>query len=226
MAVKAVLMDFYGTIVHEDGPCVSKICDLIASTASESVEASDVAAFWWDIYQTLFKNSAGKRFINKKQIALRSLQKTVQYFGSSQDASLLVKPLYEQWKTPPIFDDSKAFLKKCPVPVCFVSNSDHDDLQQAIIYHELLPETFITSEDARCYKPDSVIFQHTLNCLSLTKNDVIFIGDSITCDVIGALQTGIDVIWLNRDNKPISQYLNPSRVCSSLIDVLRMGIFE
>lgn len=225
MPKKAILLDFYGTTVHEDGLCINQICKAVSQSCKQPRRVEDISAFWWKIYCSLFTNASGKRFITKKQIILMSLQKTIQFFESSENAEKLVQSIYRHWQAPPIFDEVKTFFAKSPVPICIVSNSDREDIQSAIIHHELLPETFVTSQDAKCYKPDSVIFQHALNCLSLTKDEVIFIGDSITCDVVGATKAGIDVIWLNRAKKPISHYLDSDMVCSNLLEVLAKDLF-
>lgn len=225
MPKKAILLDFYGTVVHEDEVYVNKICQDIANACENPPVIEEIESFWWNIYHSLCTTSSGKRFINKKQIMLMALKKTIKYFNSEENPEKLIQAIYYHWQAPKIFEDAKTFFAKIPVPVCIVSNSDREDIQSAIIHHELLPETFVTSQDVKCYKPDSIIFQHALNCLSLTKNDVIMIGDSISCDVVGAKKTDIDVIWMNRKNKPISLYLDPNMVCNNLLEVLEKDLF-
>lgn len=225
MPKKAILLDFYGTVVHEDEVYVNKICHDIAKACENPPLIDEIESFWWDIYHSLCTTSSGKRFINRKQIMLMALKKTIRYFDSEENPEKLIQLIYHHWQAPEIFEDAKTFFAKVPVPVCIVSNSDRDDIQSAIIHHELLPETFVTSQDVKCYKPDSIIFQHALNCISLTKNDVIVIGDSISCDVVGAKKTDIDVIWMNRKNKPISPYLDPDMVCNNLLEVLEKDLF-
>lgn len=49
-------------------------------------------------------------------------------------------------------------------------------------------------------KPDIKIFNYALEKLMLSKEDVIHIGDLFGSDVMGGLNAGIDVIWLNHRN--------------------------
>ena len=54
--VKAIFIDFYGTVVFEDGENVSRISNRIFETGkAESV--SQVSSYWWNVFKTLFENS-------------------------------------------------------------------------------------------------------------------------------------------------------------------------
>jgi len=47
-------------------------------------------------------------------------------------------------------------------------------------------------------KPDSSIFQHALDLLSLKNDEAIMVGDKLTTDILGANRTGIKSTWINR----------------------------
>lgn len=49
--VKAVFLDFYGTVVHEDGEIIKKITDIIMETGCVD-DRSKIGAFWWNEFQT------------------------------------------------------------------------------------------------------------------------------------------------------------------------------
>lgn len=56
----------------------------------------------------------------------------------------------------------------------------------------------MTSETARSYKPSEVIFNEVLLMLKLARNEVLFIGDSIQVDMLGAAGAGIKGILIDR----------------------------
>ena len=74
---------------------------------------------------------------------------------------------------------------------------------QAIDYHGLKPAGVFTSEDARSYKPRKELFELALQKTGLKPDEVIHIGDSISSDVKGASELGINALWLNRFGKNI-----------------------
>lgn len=47
-------------------------------------------------------------------------------------------------------------------------------------------------------KPDPSLFQHALDLLGVSKEEVIMVGDKLTTDVLGANQAGITSVWINR----------------------------
>ena len=200
MSIKAFFVDFYGTVVHEDGEVIKKITDIICKTGRVD-DSSEVGAFWWKDFQTMFTNSFGETFETQRVLEEKSLVHTLERFGSDADAKELSNMMFEHWIKPPIFEDSKEFFEKSPLPVYVVSNIDTSDILQAISYHDLHPAGVFTSEDAGSYKPRKELFELALKSTNLSPDEVIHIGDSVSSDVKGAAKVGIKALWLNRFGK-------------------------
>ena len=200
--IKALFVDFYGTIVHEDGEVIKKITDIIQKTGVAE-DKSEIDSFWWKDFQTMFQNSYGDTFETQRALEEKSLMHTLAKFQSSADAKELSDLMFEHWVKPPIFEDSKEFFEKCPLPIYIVSNIDTVDINRAIEYHNLKPAGIFTSEDARAYKPRKELFELALKKTGLAPEEVIHIGDSISSDVKGASALGIHTLWLNRFGKEV-----------------------
>ena len=205
--LKAVFCDFYGTVVFEDDEPISIILEKIFQSGNAESK-KEIGAFWWQRFSTLCKNSFGNTFRTQRELEIQSLAETLERFGVEDDAVRLSEPQFSYWKEPPIFADSKAFFAKCPVPIYIVSNIDTADLISALNFHELKPESVVTSEKARAYKPRSEIFLYALQKFELKPHEVIHICDSITSDVMGSNAASIRSIWLNRKNKQASSEVN------------------
>lgn len=202
--LKAVFLDFYGTVVHEDGDVINKITRIIMSTG-QAGDRSQIGAFWWKEFQSLYINSYGDTFETQRELEYRSLKRTLQEFGSDADAGELSNMMFEHWVKPPIFEEAREFFEKCPVPVYIVSNIDKKDIQCALEYHRLKPEGVFTSEDARSYKPREELFRLALHTTGLDAGEVVHIGDSLTSDVKGAGALGIHALWLNRSGRDVPE---------------------
>ena len=200
--IQALFVDFYGTIVHEDGEVIKKITDIIQKTGVAEYK-SEIDSFWWKDFQTMFQNSYGDTFETQRALEEKSLVHTLAKFQSTADAKELSNLMFEHWVKPPIFEDSKEFFEKSPLPIYIVSNIDTDDINLAIEYHNLKPAGVFTSEDARSYKPRKELFELALEKTGLAPEEVIHIGDSISSDVKGASALGIHTLWLNRFGKEI-----------------------
>ena len=204
MSIKAFFLDFYGTIVHEDGEVIKKITKIIYDTGKVK-NPSEVDSFWWKDFQTMFMNSYGDAFETQRALEKKSLEHTLEQFESSADAKELSEMMFAHWVNPPIFEDSKEFFEKSPLPVYVVSNIDTADILEAMDFHGLKAAGVFTSEDAKSYKPRKELFELALKKSGLNADEVIHIGDSLSSDVKGANSLGIRALWLNRFGKEIPE---------------------
>ena len=198
--IKAFFLEFYGTVVHEDGEVVKKISQLIYETG-KAESPSEVDSFWWKDFQNLFNNSYGNTFETQRALEKKSIKHTLEKFASNENIDKLSNYMFEHWVKPPIFEESKKFFEISPLPIYIVSNIDANDVLRAIEFHQLSPSGIFTSEDAKAYKPRKELFELALNTTGLHADEVIHIGDSLSSDVKGASSVGIKAIWLNRFNK-------------------------
>ena len=214
--IKAIFIDFYGTVVYEDGEIVSKISKMIYETGNAQ-SASQVDSYWWNSFRTLFENSYGENFKTQRELETKSLVDTIEHFGSSVDGNILSNEMFDYWRRPPIFEESKQFFQDCPVPIYIVSNIDRADILEAIDFHGLNPQAVFTSEDANSYKPRKELFEIALKKTGLSAGEVLHIGDSLSSDIKGANSVGINAIWINRTGKDIPDKVT---VVSNLLEVL------
>lgn len=217
--IRAIFLDFYGTVVHEDDEVIKIITKKIYDTG-KALDIKEIGQYWWRTFQSLFVNSYGTSFRTQRAFELKSLEDTISHFQSTEDAEKLSELMFQYWTNPDIFEDSKEFFRKCPLPIYIVSNIDTLDLQKALEVHNLKPEGVYTSEDARSYKPRKELFELALTKACVSPKEVVHIGDSISSDVKGAAALGINTIWMNRFNKIIPEGVG--NTATSLMEVLEL----
>jgi putative hydrolase of the HAD superfamily len=89
---------------------------------------------------------------------------------------------------------------------------------------ELVPyfEEIIISGAIGKGKPDTAMFLHALDRLSLKKEEVIMVGDNLMTDILGANRTGIKSVWINRHDRNQGE-ISPDyeiKELSELLDLL------
>lgn len=215
--VRAVFIDFYGTVVYEDGAVIREVTREISETGNKETPVN-IGAYWWKEFQSAFMSSFGEDFRLQRELELESLKKTIRYFHSSADPEKLSRQMFAYWMAPPIFEESKSFFAASPVPVYVVSNIDRADVIAAIEFHGLKPNGIFTSEDARAYKPRKELFELALRETGLRADQVVHIGDSLSSDVHGADQAGISAIWVNRGGREVPEGVS---AVSNLMEVFR-----
>jgi len=91
-------------------------------------------------------------------------------------------------------------------------------LKKSSIKHYI--SDIIVSEEVGVSKPNPRIFEYTLNRLNhRDKDSVIIIGDSLTSDIQGGINFGIDTCWLNLNKIQNKTSIKPKYCFNSLEDL-------
>lgn len=88
---------------------------------------------------------------------------------------------------------------------------------------ELAPylEDVVISEEINLSKPDPAIFKHALERLNVTdKSKVLMVGDSLSSDIQGGINAGIDTCWFNPKHHPNTTSIHPKYEINSLTKLL------
>jgi 2-haloacid dehalogenase len=224
--VAALMLDFYGTVVHEDDAVLAAICAQVASTLTAPVPVSDIARQWSGWFAEECASSAGEAFKSQCDIVRLSLARLLDALGSPEDPDQLTLAQFAYWRRPPLFEDAHEFLRRVKIPVCVVSNIDRADIEAAIDYHGLAFDHVVTSEDAKSCKPRPELFELALDLVGARRDAVLHAGDSRSSDVAGANNAGISVAWVNRSARPRPAEVSPWAEVASLAelaDLLKTG---
>ena len=198
---RALLLDFYGTVVEEDDVQIGQICDTIAEASPLAVTPTEVGSFWGRVFGQMCAESFHSTFRSQKELEWLSLQSVLRHFACDLDPDHLSQGLYDYWSYPALFPESKEVLAQCRMPICLVSNIDNAELQSALRYNGLDFDLVVTSEDCRAYKPRREMFDRALSLLGTSSEEVLHVGDSLGSDVRGARSLGIPVLWVNRKDR-------------------------
>jgi FMN phosphatase YigB (HAD superfamily) len=82
-----------------------------------------------------------------------------------------------------------------------------EELQKANVLH--LFESTIFSSDYTCMKPSLQMYEMALKPFDIDKSEVIFMGDSLRCDIEGAKRAGLSTVWINpaRNSHPAADFV-------------------
>ena len=80
----------------------------------------------------------------------------------------------------------------------------------------------VLSEEVGCQKPNPRIFEEALRMNGLQAEDVVMIGDSWNSDIQGAINAGIDQIWIRKSKDPIPAGQTATYLVQSLFEVMEI----
>jgi YjjG family noncanonical pyrimidine nucleotidase len=83
-------------------------------------------------------------------------------------------------------------------------------------------EEIVVSEAIGFAKPSPEIFHYALSKLDLTPTEVLYIGDSLTHDYVGAIQVNIDFCYYNRKNQVLAPEIKPKFIINKLLNLLEL----
>lgn len=81
-------------------------------------------------------------------------------------------------------------------------------------------DDIVISEEVALSKPDPKIFEQALHNLKYTdKSKVLMVGDSLTSDIQGGINFGIDTCWFNPNKIPNKTTIKPNYEIYNLIEL-------
>lgn len=78
---------------------------------------------------------------------------------------------------------------------------------------------YFISEKVGAEKPSKEFFDHCFNHLTVSKDEVVMIGDSPTADIKGGSIYGIKTIWLDRRNEQLPEGVKPTHIVKKLVEI-------
>lgn len=81
-------------------------------------------------------------------------------------------------------------------------------------------EKIFVSEKIGYQKPKKEFFDYVFNNIEYNKDEVLLLGDSLTADIIGGINYGIDTCWYNTNH--LSSNLKITYVIDDLLDLIKL----
>lgn len=214
--IKAVFVDYTGTVVKEGGPemeeVVARICRF-----SDLHDPQQAVALWWSLVKQYEESCCGETYVTEDAIVDRILDEMAKRIGLRDNARELHALIRGFWVNAPLFADAGEFFARCPLPVYLLSNNGAEYIRRAMRNKNLHPAGIVCADMVRAYKPHRAIFDKALEISGCRPEEAVHIGDSYTSDVQGARSAGIRPILVRRKpGKPCEDVT----VVSNLIDVL------
>jgi len=220
MPIKALLLDFYGTLVRDNAPEIKEICRKISATSRRLAPSSpaDVGQRWSQIMRDSTQVYQNENFRTIRDLESSALRQLVQEFECAENPLDLSAELFASLTQPSVFPDTLFFLMRVPLPVCIIANADNSDLKDAMDYARIDVELIATSQDCLHYKPHPAIFLHAADTLNIKPQEILMVGDSLTFDIEPAMRQGMRSAWINR-YQHMRHNVQPDLTFSSLNDL-------
>jgi len=130
---------------------------------------------------------------------------------------------------PEVVSTLKIF-KELGVPMAIISNTTNPEfIKKKELLQTGLNEYFefaIYSSTSPYRKPHPSIFNAAISRLGISAKNILFVGDDLHMDVLGAQSVGMATAWVNRDGSSLVKNINPLYEITSLSELLAIGSLE
>ena len=215
--IGAVLFDGYGTLFAGGMDCLYEVCGQIAENHDLDLDGKGLLKVWDGYFFPMVREGAFDTFRNVNNASLRKVFDELEIESRTE---AYVDRIFDLLGRVTIYEDVNPALNRLALRCGVVSNADSDHLHAALATNDLSFDLVVSSESARCYKPNPGIFDPALRALDLPPERVLYVGDSQEDDIVGAKRAGLKVAWLNRDGAERKEGVpHPDFIVESLSDL-------
>lgn len=216
--VKAVLLDYTGTILQESGEDIEQMVKEVVEK-SDFKTPSEALNWWFSKLKELEAASYGENYIDEDEMCLAICDLAEMEHHLNADHEKLHKLNQNFWMYAPLYKDAEEFIRKSHVPVYIVTNNDAKYVHIRMRSSGLHPNGIISASDVKACKPHPAVFEKAVEVSGVSKSDLLAVGDSMTSDVQAALSAGIPAILLDRKDRFSNEPVQRIKMLTELFEI-------
>lgn len=197
--MRVIIFDAFGTLFRVTSGGSAKTIMKKISDCGMAVDEEAFLEEWKSYYK---KHTLGDcEFMTERAIFIARIQMFYDRYhvnrNAENDADSLLAEAFQREVYPEVTNVLRELMKNYLVFIG--SNTDNDVLESVMQNNRITVHKVYTSENLKCYKPDSRFFTQILHDNGLSPHEVLFVGDSITDDILGPKEIGIKTVWIDRN---------------------------
>ena len=199
--IRAVLLDFYGTLVDLNDDVRSAGFDALAVTLGIPLEPGELFRQYTE--WIAFENETTKAdtsFVTYHDAWVEAGNYLLGPHGVQDGGRQLAKTYAQLHASAIAFPEVHRAVKvlRGRFPLALVANADHGFLIDCLKNNGFEFDVVVDSQGMHCYKPDSRIFDEACSRLSVEPATCVMVGDTPGTDISGARRVGMPAVWINR----------------------------
>jgi 2-haloacid dehalogenase len=191
---KLLTFDCYGTLIDWESGIFSALRPVLTAHG-KSISDAELLALYGE-FEAKIESGPYSQYREVLRSVVRAFGERLEFVPTQGEMDGLPDsvPRWQPWP------DTVAALKRLATKfrLSIISNIDNEMFART---RERLPLEFdsvTTAQEARCYKPGPEIFQMALRKASVTRDQIVHVGQSIYHDVLPAQALGLATVWVNR----------------------------
>ena len=217
--LKAVIFDYYETLVELTQPIRERHFDQLAREAGVDLAPGEAYRHWRELTtsdQALRLggergplNGAKPPFVTFREVWRQRSEELFQQWGADLPAERGCDAHADLHAQVEPYPEVIAALSELSsrYDLAVLSDADDDFLLSNMRRNGLQFETIVSSEALRAYKPHVSLFNDVCARLGVQPSEAAYVGDSPWADVEGARHAGLRAVWINRHGADWPEYI-------------------
>lgn len=223
---KLLIFDAYGTLLSTGTGSLDAVRKILALQEKE-IDANAFYAEWKKFHRKHLDESNAGAFLTEEEVFVRDLQALYEQYGIyrpyAQDVHLMLDSLVGRKAFPEVPEAVEKLRKKYRVVIG--STTDTEPLLDNLRTNHLVLDEVYTSEMIGKYKPAKAFYEYILAHENCTREEAVFIGDSLIDDVEGPQSVGITTVLVDRKKKYDASSVKtaqPDYVIGSIAEIVKL----
>lgn len=221
--IKAIIFDVYGTLVSTGTGSVDATRKILEKH-NINLDAKEVYSNWKKFHRkNVDEVNNTNNFKKEEEIFEKDLQMVYEMYNINEDYKEDVKIMLDTLGKRKAFEETKEALELLAkeYKIYIGSTTDTEPLMQDLENNNInIFDGIHTSESLQEYKPKKEFYIKILEQISLSPEEVIFVGDSLNDDIFGPQNVGIKSVLIDRKDKYSAENsIKPDAIIKSLLDL-------
>ncbi|MDP1876282.1 MAG: HAD family hydrolase [Actinomycetota bacterium] len=205
--VAAVGFDLDGTLFDHAGAARSAIVSFLSSR--DWTHPGDPGAAWLELEDVHFREyAAGSiNFQEQRRRRMRGLLDSIDLESGAQDVDALFADYLDHyrsaWLPYPDVTATLSELRSMGMVLAVLTNGEQDQQEDKLRRMGVLDEfdAVLAASALPAFKPDKLAFESLCSTLHLPASAVVYVGDDLAADAIGARAAGLTPVWIDRHRR-------------------------
>lgn len=203
MMKKLLIFDAYGTLISTGKGSLAAAEKILSLSQSHHIHDEAFYAQWKKLHRRNIDKANESGFITECDIFAEDLAELYRMYGIDRpyadDVKVMLASLYGR----KLFSETAGVISvlREKYRVVIGSTTDTQPLLDNLRETGLGVDSVYTSESLGVYKPARKFYLSILKAESCSPEDAVFIGDSLTDDVLGPKSCGIPAVHIDRKGK-------------------------
>lgn len=217
--IKYIIFDVYGTLISTGTGSVDAARKILKNK-NTNITPENFYKKWKILHREHIDNLT--TFCNEESIFQADLKELYKLYNIDGDYKKDVSFMLDTLGKRKAFEEVKDVLNILSESfvLCIGSTTDDIPLAADLKNNDINIENIFTSESLQIYKPQAEFYKKILDTINADADEVLFVGDSLTDDVLGPQKLGIKTCWINRKNIALNDGIKPDYIISNLNELL------